>query len=177
MTREARAPRPPPRSRSHLLDVPRDQCSQLRRGHGGTCARWRRSPALGGAATVCREIGQTLPGLNSTNVSILVGDQLRGIRGAVAAFLECRAAGGGPAPGARRAARRRARARRRRRRRRRAARRRHGAARAKAAGGCHRFPARADHGRGRQPVCLPLVVVLAVLSARRLALPPAREDP
>jgi chromate transporter len=33
------------------------------------------------------EIGQTLPGLNSTNVSILVGDQLRGIRGAVAAFL------------------------------------------------------------------------------------------
>jgi chromate transporter len=33
------------------------------------------------------EIGQTLPGLNSTNVSILVGDQLRGIRGAVVAFL------------------------------------------------------------------------------------------
>jgi len=33
------------------------------------------------------EIGQTLPGLNSTNVSILVGDQLRGVRGAVAAFL------------------------------------------------------------------------------------------
>jgi len=33
------------------------------------------------------EIGQTLPGLNSTNVSILVGDQLRGVPGAVAAFL------------------------------------------------------------------------------------------
>jgi chromate transporter len=33
------------------------------------------------------EIGQTLPGLNSTNVSILVGDQLRGVAGAVAAFL------------------------------------------------------------------------------------------
>jgi chromate transporter len=33
------------------------------------------------------EIGQTLPGLNSTNVSILVGDRLRGVPGAVAAFL------------------------------------------------------------------------------------------
>ena len=33
------------------------------------------------------EIGQTLPGLNSTNVSILVGDQLRGVPGALAAFL------------------------------------------------------------------------------------------
>jgi chromate transporter len=33
------------------------------------------------------EIGQTLPGLNSTNVSVLVGDQLCGVRGAVAAFL------------------------------------------------------------------------------------------
>jgi chromate transporter len=33
------------------------------------------------------EIGQTLPGLNSTNVSILVGDQLRGVPGAIAAFL------------------------------------------------------------------------------------------
>ncbi len=33
------------------------------------------------------EIGQTLPGLNSTNVSILVGDQLRGTAGAAAAFL------------------------------------------------------------------------------------------
>lgn len=33
------------------------------------------------------EIGQTLPGLNSTNVSILVGDQLRGVPGAVAAFV------------------------------------------------------------------------------------------
>jgi chromate transporter len=33
------------------------------------------------------EIGQTLPGLNSTNISIIVGDSLRGIPGAVAAFL------------------------------------------------------------------------------------------
>jgi len=33
------------------------------------------------------EIGQTLPGLNSTNVSIIVGDSLRGVPGAVAAFL------------------------------------------------------------------------------------------
>jgi chromate transporter len=35
---------------------------------------------------VALEIGQTLPGLNSTNVSILVGDQLRGTAGAVAAL-------------------------------------------------------------------------------------------
>ena len=33
------------------------------------------------------EIGQTLPGLNSTNISIIVGDSLRGVPGAVAAFL------------------------------------------------------------------------------------------
>src|SRR5262249_58319838 len=33
------------------------------------------------------EIGQTLPGLNSTNISIIVGDFLRGVPGAVAAFL------------------------------------------------------------------------------------------
>src|SRR5215470_15771570 len=36
---------------------------------------------------VALEIGQTLPGLNSTNVSIIVGDSLRGVPGAVAAFL------------------------------------------------------------------------------------------
>jgi len=39
------------------------------------------------------EIGQTLPGLNSTNVSILVGDRLRGLRGAAAAFLGIMAPG------------------------------------------------------------------------------------
>jgi len=33
------------------------------------------------------EISQTLPGLNATNMSVLVGSQLRGIPGAVAAFL------------------------------------------------------------------------------------------
>ena len=36
---------------------------------------------------VALEIGQTLPGLNSTNISIIVGDSLRGVAGAVAAFL------------------------------------------------------------------------------------------
>jgi chromate transporter len=36
---------------------------------------------------VALEIGQTLPGLNSTNISIIVGDSLRGVPGAVAAFL------------------------------------------------------------------------------------------
>jgi chromate transporter len=36
---------------------------------------------------VALEIGQTLPGLNSTNVSIIVGDSLRRVPGAVAAFL------------------------------------------------------------------------------------------
>src|SRR5262249_1996137 len=36
---------------------------------------------------VALEIGQTLPGLNSTNVSIIVGDSLRGVPGSVAAFL------------------------------------------------------------------------------------------
>ncbi|MCW5889897.1 MAG: chromate transporter [bacterium] len=33
------------------------------------------------------EISQTLPGLNATNMSILVGSRLRGVPGAVAAFL------------------------------------------------------------------------------------------
>jgi len=33
------------------------------------------------------EISQTLPGLNATNMSVLVGSQLRGVPGAVAAFL------------------------------------------------------------------------------------------
>ncbi|TCT24290.1 chromate transporter [Thiobaca trueperi] len=33
------------------------------------------------------EIGQTLPGLNSTNVAVIVGRQLRGPRGALAAAL------------------------------------------------------------------------------------------
>jgi chromate transporter len=33
------------------------------------------------------EIGQTLPGLNSTNISIIVGDSLRGVPGAVVGFL------------------------------------------------------------------------------------------
>jgi chromate transporter len=36
---------------------------------------------------VALEIGQTLPGLNSTNISIIVGDSLRGVPGAIAAFL------------------------------------------------------------------------------------------
>ena len=39
------------------------------------------------AFIVALEIGQTLPGLNSTNISIIVGDSLRGVPGAVAAFL------------------------------------------------------------------------------------------
>lgn len=33
------------------------------------------------------EISQTLPGLNATNMSVLVGSRLRGVPGAVAAFL------------------------------------------------------------------------------------------
>jgi len=33
------------------------------------------------------ELSQTLPGLNATNMSILVGDRLRGLTGAVVAFL------------------------------------------------------------------------------------------
>jgi chromate transporter len=33
------------------------------------------------------EISQTLPGLNATNMSILVGDRLRGVAGAMVAFL------------------------------------------------------------------------------------------
>jgi chromate transporter len=36
---------------------------------------------------VALEIGQTLPGLNSTNISIIVGDSLRGAPGAVAACV------------------------------------------------------------------------------------------
>jgi len=36
---------------------------------------------------VALEIGQTLPGLNSTNISIIVGDSLRGAPGALAALL------------------------------------------------------------------------------------------
>lgn len=33
------------------------------------------------------EISQTLPGLNATNMSVLVGSELRGVAGALAAFL------------------------------------------------------------------------------------------
>jgi chromate transporter len=40
------------------------------------------------------EISQTLPGLNATNMSVIVGDRLRGPRGAIAGFLGMTLPGG-----------------------------------------------------------------------------------